>query len=550
VSEEVRVLDRTRAAGSSLEVRLENLVAANQAIVAELSLEGLPQRVVEAAQELMEAEAVVLGMVGADGRFAQFLQVGADDPVDLALAELPQTLGLVEALLHQAAPIRLADEPDRGPPGLPPGHADLGPFLGLPVRSSTATYGVLYLVNRRGQPAFSAEDENLLTALAATAGVAVENARLLAQSRRRQRWLRASADVSRRLMADADDVLEVIADSVRRLSGADVVGLVLPAANEPDMLVAEVISGELGAPLQNARMPLAQSPLKRVMEGRHPQLLTPEESRPSAARNAPGLDGPQQMVVFPLRGAGPSRGVVVVLRLGEQPFSQADLELVDGFVSQAGLALELADARTDHHQVTVLEDRARIARELQDQVVQRLFAAGLTLQGAAGMVGDADLRGRLHGAVDALDDSIRTIRSSIFQLEGLALPGDSVRSRAMRVVEELTPVLGFPPLLTFEGPLDTMVDESLGIDVEAVLRESLTNTARHARASAVTVELVTHGMSLTLTVADDGLGLRSAGRRSGLANLRVRATRRGGGLDLGRAPAGGLLLRWHIPLAP
>ncbi|GAA1839257.1 GAF domain-containing sensor histidine kinase [Microlunatus capsulatus] len=548
------MLDGTEATRDSPEVRLQKLVEANHAIVAELSLDGLLRRVVESAREIVGAEFAALGVVGRDGLLEQFIHCGMDVDVVETIGELPKGRGLLGALLERPEPIRLralADDPRSS--GVPDGHPPIDSFLGVPIRSASSVYGNLYLTNRIGQPEFSAEDQNLVTALAATASIAVENARLHAQSQRRQDWLRASAEVSHRLLASVDEgpVLAEVATSVRRLTGADAVAILLPAADDPDQLVMEVVDGG-GAEgldrLRGLRVPVRGSQVQRVMQEERSRVLEGFEERVAAIGELGAFPAIRHVVALPLQGTGRPRGAIVAVRMVDEPFSPDDLELADGFVSQAGLALELADARTDHHKLAMLEDRARIARDLHDHVVQKLFAAGLTLQGTATMVGDADLRRRLAGAVDNLDDTIRTIRTSIFELQEPNLPGASVRSRVMRVLGEMTPVLGFAPLLSFDGPLDTVVDESLGHEVEAVLRESLTNAAKHARAGAVAVRLVTAARTLTLTVADDGVGLRPSARRSGLSNLRFRAEQRGGRLELERAPEGGLLVRWSIPL--
>ena len=534
----------------SPEVRLQRLVDANRAIVAELSLDSLLHRIASSAQQIVRAQYAALLVIN-EGRLEQFIHLGMDDPTVAAIGRLPEGLGMLRALLDDPQPIRLpmlSEDPRSS--GVPSAHPPMGPFLGVPVRSASSIYGNLYLTRLVGQPEFSAEDQNLVTALAATASIAVENARLHEQSQRRQEWLRASAEISQRLLASPDEgpVLTDIVGSVRRLTRADAAAILLPAPDDPDHLVMEFVDGAGAQGLQGMRFPVQGSMVQQVMEDERARVLEGFEQRIEMIAELRSLPTIRHAVALPLQGGGRARAAIIAVRMTDLAFTSGDLELAEGFVSQAGLALELADARTDHHKLAMLEDRARIARDLHDHVVRKLFAAGLTLQGTATMVDDADLRRRLAGAVDNLDDTIRTIRTSIFELQEPNLPGASVRSRVMRVLGEMTPVLGFAPLLSFDGPLDTVVDELLGSEVEAVLRESLTNAAKHAGAGAVTVRLVTAARTLTLTVSDDGVGLRPSARRSGLSNLRFRAERRGGQLELERAPEGGLLVRWSIPL--
>ena len=535
----------------SIEVRLQKLVEANRAIIAELSLDSLLRRVVESARDIVGAEFAALGVLGADGRVERFIHCGMAADTVAAIGELPQGRGLSGPLLECPEPIRLerlTDDPRSA--GTPAEHPAVESFLGVQLRSAGSVHGNLYLGNRSGQAEFTVEDQNLVTALAATASIAIENARLDEESQRRQEWLVASAEVSHRMHAAVDEaaVLADIARSVRRLTGADAVAVLLPAAGEPDQLVLEVVDGVGAEGFQGLRLPTRGSEVQQVIDEARTRVLDGFQHRVAAIAEVRHVPAIQHVVALPLGGAGRPRGAVVAVRMVDVPFGSTDLELAEGFVRQAGLTLELAAARTDHHKLVMLEDRARIARDLHDHVVQKIFAVGLTLQGTATMVGDPDLRRRLTDAVGHLDDTIRTIRTSIFELQEPTLPGASVRSRVARVLAEMTPVLGFAPLVSFEGPLDTVVDEQLGHEVEAVLREALSNAAKHAGARAVTVDLVTAHRRLTLTVSDDGVGLRPSARRSGLSNLRFRAECRGGRLDLGQAPEGGLVLCWSVPL--
>jgi signal transduction histidine kinase len=537
---------------SPAELHLQKLSAVTRAIASELSLDVLLQRVVESAREIVGAAYAVLGVIGADGSLERFIQSGMDPETVARIGELPKGRGLIGALLDHPEPIRLrsiADDPRSC--GLPPGHPPLSSFLGVPIRSATSVYGNLYLANRIGLPEFSAEDENLLTALAATAGVAIQNARLYGQSNRRQQWLRASADISRRLLAsDAAGLplLDDIAGAIRRLASAETVNLSLPVSGEEDRLEVVVTSGPGSSALRGLRYQASGSIAWQAMHAERGFVVEDVGKRLSGYDDLRSALTSTDLMALPLKGEGASRGAFVVGRVNHQPFTADDLEMAEGFTRQATLALELADARAARHHLGLLEDRGRIARDLHDHVVQKLFAAGLTIQGTATMAKSPEVRARLTGTIDMLDDSIRSIRTSIFALQGQGAPLASVRSRVGVVLAELGPVLGFTPILQFEGPLDTVVDEALAAEVEAVLRESLTNVGKHAHATQALVDLGADGRLLRLTVSDDGVGLGAATRRSGLDNLRRRAERLGGYLELGRSIENGLLLRWTVPL--
>ncbi len=544
------MLDRIDGETQSPEIRLRKLSAANRAIVSELSLEGLLERVVTHAQEISGAQYAALLVIN-EGRLEEFLHRGMDEATVAGIGKLPEVRGLLGALVETPEPIRLhAPSEDHRSSGFPSGHPPMGPLLAVPIRSASSIYGNLYLSKLVGQPDFSAEDENLVIALAATSSIAIENARLHAKAQRRQQWLRVSAEVSNRLIAVTDDqtMLHDIAGALRELVDAETVGIVLPAPDDPAQLVLEVVNGVGARELQGLRFPAAGSEAQQVMKEGRFRVLKGVADKLGPILEEFALPPVHHLVTFPLQGSGRPRGAIIVGRLSDLAFSAADLELADGFVSQMGLALELADSRSNHQRLTMLEDRAGIARDIHEQVVQKLFAAGLSIQGAVMMVPTAAVQRRLTGVVDTLDDTIRTIRTSIFELQTLDLPGTSVRACVLQVLGELTPVLGFAPLLSFEGPLDTVVDEDLSREVEAVLRESLTNSAKHAAATAVDVSLVTTERSLVLTVSDNGVGLGPSHRRSGLSNLRYRAESRGGRLELGQSPQGGLLLRWSVPL--
>jgi signal transduction histidine kinase len=244
------------------------------------------------------------------------------------------------------------------------------------------------------------------------------------------------------------------------------------------------------------------------------------------------------------------RGVLTAGRhQGALPLSPPAVEMLITFAAQAGIGLELAEHRRDAQRILLFEDRDRIARDLHDQVIQRLFATGMSLQGAAALMRDPDGAHRIQQAVDALDETIRDIRSTIFSLQSRGEddpPG--LRSRILVVVQEMTGPLGFAPSLRMAGPLDTLVPEHVADQALAALREALANAAKHAQASRVDVAVET-GADLVLTVRDNGVGLQKTTRRSGLANLAERAAELGGTLRTVTAEGGGTELEWRVPLS-
>jgi two-component system, NarL family, sensor histidine kinase DevS len=531
--------------------RLRRLLHANRSIVQELSLPAVLHRIVETARDVAGARYAALGVIGADGLLEQFLHVGLDDDSVRAIGELPKGRGVLGALIEDPEPIRLtriSDDPRSS--GFPDGHPPMTTFLGVPIRSRDAVFGNLYLTDRVDGGPFTAEDEELVLALAATAGVAIENARLYEESRRRQEWLRASGEISRQLLdpeADYAETLHRIATSVKRLASADVVTLVRPTDDDPNDFEVVVATGAAERDLIGLRYPKSDSMAWQAMQQGHGIRVEAVDQRPDIYLHLRPYVPVSQAMALPLRGEIGPRGAIVAGRIiPHAPFTDADLDMAEAFASQAAIALELNDARADQQRLGVLEDRDRIARDLHDHVIQRLFAAGLSLQGIAATVDNEAVDQRLTRTVDELDDTIRQIRTTIFALQEAS--SRSLRGTALAVVDQLSSLLPVRPDVQLLGPLDTIADEAIIADVEAVLRESLTNVAKHARAAQIRVSVEADNDRLALTVIDNGIGLGQGTRRSGLANLSRRAERHGGHLDVGNSSEGGLRLQWSIPL--
>ena len=537
--------------------RLRQLLIANRSIVQELSLPAVLRRIVDTSKDVSGAKYAALGVIGVDGLLEQFVHVGLDEDAVMAIGasdstchDLPRGRGVLGALIKDPQPIRLArlaDDPRST--GIPDGHPPMTTFLGVPIRSRDAVFGNLYLTDRTdGQP-FTAEDEELVLALAATAGIAIENARLYEESRRRQEWLRASGEISRQLLdpeADYSETLRHIVTSVKRLAAADVVTLVRPTADDPLELEVIVATGAAERELVGLRYATSTSIAWRAMQEGHGVRLESVDQQPDVYLHLRPYVPVSHAMALPLRGETGPRGAIVAGRMiPHGPFTNADLDMAEAFAGQAAIALELSDARADQQRLGVLEDRDRIARDLHDHVIQRLFAAGLSLQSIA--VDDEAVDQRLRRTVAELDETIGQIRSTIFALQDDS--SRSLRGTALAVVDQLTPLLPARPNLQLVGPLDTISDdEQIIADIEAVLRESLTNVAKHARAGLIRVRLQADKQRLDLTVTDDGIGLGRSPRRSGLANLTRRAERHGGYLDVSNAPEGGLRLQWSIPI--
>jgi signal transduction histidine kinase len=543
---------------TAMQNRLRGLLLANRTIAGDLALPVVLRRIVEAACELIGAPYGALGVISPAGGLEQFIHVGIDEETVARIGRLPDGKGLLGALIDDPRPIRLsrfADDPRSV--GFPPHHPAMGSFLGVPIRVRGEVFGNLYLADH-DERRVSAADEELISSLAATAGVAIENARLFDEGRRRQDWLQASTEITRQLLSnEGEEPLRVIARRVQKIADADAVNVVLPTADGRRLMV-EVATGAGADQLTALSYPVERTVSQIVLETGQPVLIGDMADEHDHTVHLSDVVPVGPLMVLPLVGTQRVRGALVVGRLrGRRRFTDADVQMATTFANHAAVALELADARIDQERVALLEERDRIARDLHDHVIQRLFGTGLTVQSLATGLG-ADARAdRLAQVVEDIDQTIRQIRTSIFQLRGPLGPQvGAVRDRLLAVAAEVAPLLGFAPRLSFAGPVDAMVSDTVLVDLEAVLREALTNVARHALASRVGVEITVTHATVTLELTDDGVGMGGTQRRSGLANIRERAELQGGAFvltspltPLTGAREGGTSLSWTVPLS-
>ena len=257
-------------------------------------------------------------------------------------------------------------------------------------------------------------------------------------------------------------------------------------------------------------------------------------------------------LLLPLRTPEQVLGVLALIRVpGAPAFERDAVELAEAFAAQAAVTLVLAEARQQRERLAVYEDRDRIARDLHDLVIQRLFATGMLLQGVARIGGTSDaVQDRVNRAVDDLDATIKEIRQTIFALhEPVDGPTTGLRGRVLRETAQAAAVLGFSPAVRFAGAIDAMVPDEVGEHLLAALREALSNAARHSQAARIEVLLALDGSRVVMTVTDDGVGIDEGGRRSGLINLVARAQELGGDSTTTRVgETGGTRVSWWAPI--
>jgi signal transduction histidine kinase len=531
--------------------RMHALLEAVVAVGQNLELEVVLRAIVEAAVTLVDARYGALGVIGEDGELAEFIPVGLDEDQIAEIHHWPEGRGLLGELITNPAPLRLDDISEHPQSyGFPDGHPPMKTFVGVPVRIRDEVYGNLYLTEKSGGADFDDDDEAVLTALAAAAGVAIENARLYDEARRQQRWLRATADTTQRLLSGAapEEVLALVTEQALEISGADLVVLALPVAGRKQ-LVIEHAAGLGAEEAIGLVLPVASSVSGLVLDSGKPLSLTDftHDNRAAPAAREHLHLGPA--VVVPLGAPGNVRGILTAgRRPGSPPLASQAVDVLITFAAQAGIGLELADHRKDAERFAVFEDRDRIARDLHDLVIQRLYATGMSLEGVSARIGDSENGRRVSSAVDALDETIKEIRSAIFALHARPAADDGgLRARILGVADGAAETLGFAPSLRMAGRLDQDVPAETGEHLLGALREALSNAARHASAAKVDIT-VEAGADLVLVVRDDGTGIKETGRRSGLANLADRAQLLGGTLHAQPADGGGTELRWCVPL--
>jgi len=540
------VLDRVGEVVASRE-RLRALLDAVVGIGTDLDLRSTLERIVRSACELVGARYGALGVIGPDRMLHDFIVHGIDPELHAEIGDLPHGRGVLGLLIDDPRPLRMPDITQHPRSyGFPPHHPPMHSFLGVPVRIRDQVFGNLYLAEKQAAKEFTDDDEEIVVALAAAAGVAIENARLFAEARRRGQWLAATAEITGVLLGEVrrTDALALVARRARELAGAEQV-LVLLYDEDAGTFTVEVADGAAapGPGLVGTVLSATDTAFAQAVHTRRPAVV--DDLAEAAPWPAPVTRGPA--VISPLATAETLHGVLVIAhRPGQKAHTAEDRSLLASFAGQAALAFERARAQEERELLAVLEDRERIARDLHDVVIQRLFATGLQLQSAAPLTVRPEVAKRINAAVDDLDSTIRDIRRAIFELR--TPMSAALRTEIRDTVDAAAASLGFRPTLELTGPIDSAVPDALRPDLLAVLQEALSNVVRHARAGGATVGVRVDGRRLTMTVADDGVGTDPARARGGLVNMARRATAHGGEFAVQPGDPRGTVICWSVPL--
>lgn len=398
--------------------RIPQLVDAVLSVTSSLTLPVVLREIVEAARSLVGARYAALGVIGDDPWLSDFIHTGMDEELVARMAHLPQGKGVLRQLITDPRPLRLADLREHpAAHGFPDGHPVMTSFLGAPIRVDGHAYGNLYLTDKDDAAEFSADDEELVVALASVAGAAIHNARLHDQQRQERRWLAAARGVTAALLDSQglDDILEQVAWHARDLAAADVATIALPAGD--DLLRVRVALGAHAASLRGQTIPRENSISGEVLRTGRAVVLGDAAADPRGSQPLvrDGRFGPTMVV--PLGSEGSTFGTLLIANLRDGPaFGPADRALVGSLAEQASVAVEYHRAQDSRRRLLILEERERIGRDLQTTVISRLSSTGWSLERAATRVRSTEpaFAQELMQLVDDLDDSMRQMRTMVF----------------------------------------------------------------------------------------------------------------------------------------
>jgi signal transduction histidine kinase len=533
--------------------QMEQLLRVIVEIGSDLDLDATLRRIVRAARDLTSARYGALAVRDPDGTLISFVHDGIDSDTVRRIGPLPVGKGVLSVSLLETPALRLDDlGAHPAAVGFPEHHPPMQAFLGVPITIRGAVFGNLYLTHDEPGRLFSESDEVAGRALALAAAVAIDNARLFERERMSVKWMDASREITTALLSGVEQSgspLQLIAERARALTEAEQAIVLVPAdadlpADEIDTLVVSAAVGLNAAEVLGQRVPVDRSTTGSVFRSGEP-LITESLSYPIQAFTDVGQ---RSAIVMPLRTSDEVAGVIAVARSsGRPPFDGSYLELVSDFATHAALALMLASGREHARQLTIVAERERIAHDLHDHVIQRLFAAGMDLQGTVARVRAPEIAERLNRTLDDLQAIIEEIRTTIFRLKSPLEQDDSFRQRIQRVVTDLTENRDIAATVRTHGPMSAVGGE-LAEHAEAVTAEAVSNAVRHSGAARLTVEISVDDM-LTVDVVDNGCGIPDENpRRSGLANMLYRAEQVGGNCEISSSLNGGTRVRWTAPL--
>ncbi|WP_218712474.1 GAF domain-containing sensor histidine kinase [Arthrobacter sp. BF1] len=533
----------------SAEDKVQGLLSAVVCIAEEPSLDAVLRHIVQAACKLVDAEYGALGVIGDNGRLSHFVTEGVDPELAKLIGPLPTGHGVLGLLIRDPRPIRLPNLHDHPASyGFPEHHPPMRTFLGVPIRVRDFVFGNLYLTEKNGGELFTDEDQEMAVALAGAAGFAIENAKLFDDAQLRTQWLEAGRKIAVRMMGAQNEVPSAgrswVAEAALDASESTL-ALIAGPPNEAGQLEVLAGAGRDSKAWQGQLLDLDSVRLGNVLTSGRPATFS--KATELLGSVAGGLAGPALLARLGTKGA--EQGLLILVRARtDKGFSALTVEMAAVYCAQSALALELAKTHRIREQLVLYADRDRIAQDLHDVVIQRLFAAGLNIQSMARFVSDPAGLSRIHAITDELDATIKELRDTIYSLRASSGGTDLLSSRILNVVSKVSRPLSFAPSIVLSGPIDSRVAPELAGQLLAVVTEGVSNAVRHAQASQIDIAVSANGGALSVTVIDDGCGLGNPHGTSGLANMEIRALNHDGVFQVEGSESQGTRFFWSVPL--
>jgi two-component system, NarL family, sensor histidine kinase DevS len=540
------------------ENRLRALVEAGVSLTAELSLDPVLQRLVEAAAELTGARYAALGVIDPSGHaLERFLTTGVDDETRAAIGDPPHGRGILGVLIHEAVPLRLHDlGEDPRSVGFPPNHPPMRTFLGVPIHLRGVAYGNLYLTEKKGGRDFTEEDEELLSLLASQAAVAIENARLYEAATGWSKQLESLNEVGNALATETelDRLLDLIARRLRELLDARLVTVLLPAG--ADELRFAAVAGEGGERILGQTISRSTSKTGRVLARQQSERVDAVLDDPDVDNETMRLIAARSGLWVPLIVRGRAIGVLAAHdKLGQDVrFTDTDLRLAETFAMRGALAVDLSEriARDSLRRVVEAQEleRGRLARELHDETGQALTSILLGLKALEEKLDDAGSRASVAELRELVVATLQDVRRLAVELRPSALDDFGLVAALERLTASISEQTGikidFEPALTTER-----LPEEVETALYRIVQESLTNVVKHAKARNVSVLLTRKDGAVKAVIEDDGRGFEPAeriGEGFGLVGMSERLALLGGRLEIESSEEAGTTIAAEVPL--
>ncbi|HVV59538.1 MAG TPA: GAF domain-containing sensor histidine kinase [Gaiellaceae bacterium] len=539
--------------------RLRALIDATIGLNSELSLDALLEKVVETAARLTEARYAALGVIDESGaELERFVTTGIDKEHHAAIGSLPRGRGILGVLIRDVQPLRLADlGDDPRSVGFPPNHPAMRSFLGVPIQLRGVPYGNLYLAEKADGEPFTADDEEIVTLLAAQAAVAIENARLYESATRWSRQVESLHDVVRSIVeqTELDTMLDLVCRKLRELIGARLAFAALPADDETlSIVAADEVDRDTPSVLGH-RLPRYGSKSGRVLERGQSARVDSVFDDPEIDQEEARRLGVRTGLMVPLIVRGEPIGIIALHdKLGKSArFTEADLRLAEIFAARAAVAVDLSGrvARDTVRRVVEAQEleRSRLARELHDETGQALTSILLGLKSIRAAPTEDEAAAAEEGVRELVVQALQDVRALAVELRPSALDDFGLVAALERLAQTFSERSGVAARV--EAHLDGRLPPEIETTLYRFVQEALTNVVKHAQAEHVSILLTRRGPGVSAVIEDDGRGFVPEEVRKdalGIVGMRERLALLRGTLSIESQPGAGTTLVAFLPV--